>query len=201
MTSAQLPRPLRLVVGLGNPGRQYEHTRHNAGFWWVKSLAQELGVSLAFEKRFESEIGLARIADGPLRLLCPLTYMNRSGQAVAAVARYFGIAADEILVVHDELDLSPGTVRLKFNGGHAGHNGLRDIDEQLASRNYWRLRIGIGHPRRSATPEKPPADYVLEPPSAPERAAIEAAIKRSLAERERLLAGAFAAAMQVLHGS
>jgi PTH1 family peptidyl-tRNA hydrolase len=183
-------RPLRLVVGLGNPGPEYERTRHNAGFWWVEDLAHELGARFSVEKRFQAEMASARSAQGELRLLKPLTFMNLSGQAVGAVARFYGIEAAEILVAHDELDLAAGEIRLKFGGGHAGHNGLRDIDRHLGSRDYWRLRIGIGHPRGSATPQKPVADWVLERPRREEQDAIEAAIERALAARDLMLSGA-----------
>ncbi|MFN3629048.1 MAG: aminoacyl-tRNA hydrolase, partial [Casimicrobiaceae bacterium] len=147
-------RALRLVVGLGNPGPEYERTRHNAGFWWVEDLADALGAHFGVEKRFQAEVASARTGQGEIKLVKPLTFMNLSGQAVGALARFYGIEPAEILVAHDELDLTPGEVRLKFGGGHAGHNGLRDIDRHLNSRDYWRLRIGIGHPRHSATPLK-----------------------------------------------
>lgn len=183
-------RPLRLVVGLGNPGPEYERTRHNAGFWWVEDLAHELGARFNFEKRFQAEIASTRSDHGELRLIKPLTFMNLSGQAVGAVVRFYGIEPAEILVAHDELDLAAGEIRLKFGGGHAGHNGLRDIDRHLGSRDYWRLRIGIGHPRDSATPQKPVADWVLERPRREEQDAIEAAIERALAARDLMLSGA-----------
>ncbi len=189
--SAPPERALRLVVGLGNPGPEYERTRHNAGFWWVEDLAHELGARFSYEKRFQAEVASARTAMGDLKLVKPLTFMNLSGQAVGAVARFHGIEPAEILVAHDELDLAPGDVRLKFGGGHAGHNGLKDIDRHLSSRDYWRLRIGIGHPRDSATPQKPVADWVLERPRREEQDAIEAAIERALLARDLMLCGAF----------
>ena len=137
---------IKLLVGLGNPGPEYEHTRHNAGFWWVDAAARRLGARLAAERAFFGLAGRAGHAEGPVWLLEPQTYMNLSGKAVAALARFYKITPQEVLVVHDELDLPPGQMRLKFGGGHAGHNGLRDIHAQLGSPDYWRLRLGIGHP-------------------------------------------------------
>jgi len=203
MTSRNAPPvlPVRLVVGLGNPGAAYERTRHNAGFWWLEDLAHELGVTLAAEKRFFGEVASARTSAGEVRLLRPLTFMNLSGQAVGAVARFHGIAPEQILVAHDELDLPAGSLRLKFGGGHAGHNGLRDIDRHLNSRDYWRLRIGIGHPRDSAQMAKPVADWVLERPRADEQEAIESALQRAITVHPSLLAGDFVGAMQTLHAA
>jgi PTH1 family peptidyl-tRNA hydrolase len=168
---------IRLVAGLGNPGRGYAATRHNAGFWFVDALAQKLGVSLAPESRFAGEVGKA----GSLRLVKPSTYMNESGRSVGALAHFFDVAPDEILVVHDELDLKPGEAKMKLGGGVAGHNGLRDIQAALGSADFWRLRLGIGHPRDSALPQQDVVDYVLKPPRAEERTALEAAITRALA--------------------
>src|SRR5664279_5039024 len=137
---------IRLVVGLGNPGREYASTRHNAGFWFADALAAKLSALFGAEGKFASEVAKT----GDVRLAKPVTYMNLSGRAVTALARFFDIAPNEILVVHDELDLKPGEAKIKFAGGHAGHNGLRDIQAQLGSPEFWRLRIGIGHPRDSA---------------------------------------------------
>jgi peptidyl-tRNA hydrolase, PTH1 family len=135
---------LRLLVGLGNPGAEYEHTRHNAGFWWLDAAARRLGVTLRAERQYQ---GLAARASSPqVWLLQPMTYMNLSGQSVAALARFYKIAAEEILVVHDELDLMPGQARLKLGGSAAGHNGLKSIQAQLGTADFWRLRLGIGHP-------------------------------------------------------
>jgi PTH1 family peptidyl-tRNA hydrolase len=187
---------IRLVVGLGNPGREHEATRHNAGFWFVDALAARLSCALVAEGRFHGRV--ARAASD-LRLLAPGTYMNLSGRAVAALARFFGIAPAEILVAHDELDLPPGEAKLKFGGGTAGHNGLRDIDAQLGTTDFWRLRIGIGHPRDSAIPQQDVADYVLRPPPAPERALIVAAIERALDAWPAIAAGDYPRAMQLLH--
>ena len=164
---------LRLIVGLGNPGRDYEETRHNAGFWFCARLAQEWGVSLSFESRFHGILG--RSARN-VWLVLPQTFMNRSGQAVGALARFHRIDPAEILVVHDELDIPPGQLRLKFGGGMGGHNGLKDISSHLGTQDYWRLRIGIGHPGdRSEV-----VNYVLRPPRREEQAEIDSAIERAL---------------------
>ena len=187
---------IRLVVGLGNPGREHAATRHNAGFWFADALVARLGGSFASEGRFH---GLVARAGSDLRVLKPGTYMNLSGRAVAALARFFGIAGDEILVVHDELDLKPGEAKMKFGGGHAGHNGLRDITTALGSAEFWRLRLGIGHPRDSAIPQQEVVDYVLQPPRTDERIAIAAAIDRSLDAWAAIAAGDFERAMLALH--
>ncbi len=165
------PAP-RLIVGLGNPGRDYEETRHNAGFWFCARLAQDWRAALAHESRFHGLVG----RHGSRWMLLPQTYMNRSGQAVGALARFHRIAPNEILVVHDELDIPPGQLRLKFGGGMGGHNGLKDITAHLGTQDYWRLRIGIGHPGdRSEV-----ANFVLKPPRREEQAEIDAAIERAL---------------------
>jgi PTH1 family peptidyl-tRNA hydrolase len=164
----------RLVVGLGNPGAEYSETRHNAGFWFCERLAPRLGVNLARESRFHGLAGLAR-AEG-VWLLLPQTYMNRSGQAVGALARFHKIAPAEILVVHDELDIPPGQLRIKFGGGLGGHNGLKDISAHLGTQDYWRLRIGIGHPGD----RNEVVNYVLKPPRKEESAEIDAALDRAL---------------------
>ena len=137
---------IKLFVGLGNPGPQYEATRHNAGFWWVDGLAREWGASLKADKSFHGLVARTTRQGHGVWLLEPMTFMNLSGRAVAALARFYKIQPDEILVAHDELDLPPGQVKLKYGGGHAGHNGLRDIHAQLGTGDYWRLRLGIGHP-------------------------------------------------------
>lgn len=188
--------PIRLVVGLGNPGREYDATRHNAGFWWVDALAARLGAGFSGEAKFHGSLARGL---GDLRLLKPGTYMNLSGRAVGAVARFFAIAPGEILVAHDELDLPPGEVRVKFGGGTAGHNGLKDIAAQLGGPAFWRLRLGIGHPRDSAIPQQPVADYVLQPPPRDERVAIEDALARALDAWPLLAAGDAERAMMSLH--
>ncbi|MDR1530199.1 MAG: aminoacyl-tRNA hydrolase [Burkholderiales bacterium] len=188
----------RLIVGLGNIGRDYEATRHNVGFWWVDALAQSLGARFSQEAKFFGEI--AKVNHG-LRLIKPTTYMNLSGRSVTATAHFFAIAPEEILVVHDDLDLAPGVVRLKQGGGFAGHNGLRDIATQLGDANFWRLRFGIGHPRDSETPRQPVADYVLKSPPLDELRAIENAIRRALDAWSFLEKGNTADAMQSLHAA
>jgi PTH1 family peptidyl-tRNA hydrolase len=187
---------IRLVAGLGNPGREHAATRHNAGFWFADALASRLGVAFVTEGRFHGQVAKA---GADLRLLKPATYMNLSGRSVSGVARFFGIAADGILAVHDELDLPAGEAKMKFGGGTAGHNGLRDIAAQLGTPDFWRLRIGIGHPRDSAIPQQDVADYVLAPPAGGERAAIAAAIDRSLDAWPAIAAGDFERAMLLLH--
>jgi PTH1 family peptidyl-tRNA hydrolase len=188
--------PIRLVVGLGNPGREHEATRHNAGFWYADALAARLGASFTGEAKFHGRVARAV---GDLRLLKPGTYMNLSGRAVAALAQFFAIAPGEILVVHDELDLPPGEVKMKFGGGHAGHNGLRDIVAKLGTADFWRLRLGIGHPRDSAIPQQDVADYVLQPPRNNESGAIANAIDRALDAWPQIAAGDFERAMMALH--
>ena len=185
----------RLIVGLGNPGPEYEATRHNVGFWFVDQLADKLKVSLAPQGKFYGRAGRA----GELWLLQPTTFMNRSGQAVAALANFYKIAPDEILVVHDELDLPPGGIRLKQGGGNGGHNGLKDIQARLGTPDFWRLRLGIGHPRTLGLAQQV-ADFVLHQPRKEELPDIEHALARCLLAWPRLSAGDFAGAQQQLHG-
>jgi PTH1 family peptidyl-tRNA hydrolase len=185
----------RLVVGLGNPGREHDATRHNAGFWFADALARKLGASFANESKFVGQVARA----GELRLLKPMTYMNVSGRSVSALARFFAVAPEQMLVVHDELDLKPGEAKLKFGGGFAGHNGLRDIVAQLGTADFWRLRIGIGHPRDSEFPQQQVVDYVLRPPRGDERSAIVASIDRALDTWPTIAAGEFERAMTALH--
>ena len=188
---------MKLVVGLGNPGKKYERTRHNAGFWWVERLAQGLKAVFRSESKFHGRI--AKLAQPEIWLLLPATYMNESGRAVAATASFYKIVPQEILVVHDELDLPPGSVKLKLGGGLSGHNGLKDIAEGLGSRDFWRLRIGIGHPRDSALPQQAVVDYVLKPPRPEELSAIDAALDRALDAWPDLARGDMERAMQDLH--
>jgi peptidyl-tRNA hydrolase, PTH1 family len=188
--------PIRLVAGLGNPGREHAATRHNAGFWFADALASQFGAAFVNEGRFHGQVAKA---SGDLRLLKPGTYMNLSGRSVAGLARFFAIAPEDVLVVHDELDLPPGDVKMKFGGGTAGHNGLRDIATQFGTPAFWRLRIGIGHPRDSAIPQQDVADYVLAPPAAGDLAAIRTAIDRGLEAWPAIAAGDFERAMLVLH--
>lgn len=186
---------IRLVAGLGNPGKSYERTRHNAGFWFVEALAAKLGVSFAAQSRFAAEVARA----GEVRLAKPATWMNESGRSVGALARFLAIEPGEILVVHDELDLPAGTVKLKLGGGVAGHNGLKDIRAHLATAEFWRLRLGIGHPRDSELPQQQVVDYVLKPPRADERDAIGRAIDRALDAWPDIAAGDMERAMMRLH--
>ena len=189
---------IRLIVGLGNPGPEHEHDRHNAGFWLVDALARSQGVSLAREAKFFGLVGRARIGTDAVFLLEPTTWMNRSGQAVAALANFYRIAPTEILVAHDELDLLPGQAKLKLGGGHAGHNGLRDIQARLGSADFWRLRLGIGHPR-SLQLEQEVVDFVLHRPGREHRRQIDESIDRALDAIALLVAGDPAAAMHRLH--
>ena len=186
---------IKLLVGLGNPGPEYEATRHNAGFWWVDAAARQLGARLAAERAYFGLVGRVNRPAGPVWLLQPQAYMNLSGKSVAALARFFKITPQEILVVHDELDLLPGQMKLKQGGGHAGHNGLRDIHAQLGSADYWRLRLGIGHPGVKAEV----ADYVLRKPPADQREAIERAIEESLKHLDAMLSGQMQQAVMKLH--
>jgi PTH1 family peptidyl-tRNA hydrolase len=190
-----MSNPIRLVAGLGNPGREYARTRHNAGFWFVDELARKVGASFAMESKFAGEVAKA----GDVRLVKPTTFMNLSGRSVAALARFFSIAADEILVVHDELDLKPGEAKMKLGGGVAGHNGLKDIRAQLGTPDFWRLRVGIGHPRDSELTEQQVVDYVLKPPRGDELAAIETALGKSLDAWPDIAKGDMEKAMMYLH--
>lgn len=182
----------RLIVGLGNPGAEYDDTRHNAGFWLCERLAAKLGADLKRESRFH---GLAGRTRDQVWLLLPQTFMNRSGQAVAALARFYRIAPDEMLVLHDELDLAPGALRLKFGGGLGGHNGLKDIAAHLGTQDFWRLRIGIGHPGD----RNEVVDYVLKRPRAEERRLIDESLDRALDAWPMLAGGDYAVAMQKIN--
>ena len=190
---------IRLIVGLGNPGPEYEQTRHNAGFWLVDNLANGIArCTLARESRFNAFAAKTAIDGHEVWLLEPQTFMNRSGQSVGALARFYKIGADELLVVHDELDLAPGIARLKKGGSSGGHNGLKDITAAMATQDYWRLRIGIGHPRTQGSPQ-PVADYVLHRPRKEEQPLLDAAIANSLAILPMLCDGKFEAATMQLH--
>lgn len=186
---------IRLLVGLGNPGPEYEATRHNAGFWWIDEVARKLGATLVPERSYFGLVARVNRPEGPVWLLEPMTFMNLSGKAVASLARFFKLAPDEILVAHDELDLQPGQMKLKLGGSHAGHNGLKDIHAQLGSADYWRLRLGIGHPGVKAEV----INYVLRKPSPEHREAIEKAIDQSLAALDLILAGDMERAMMKVH--
>ena len=189
---------IRLIVGLGNIGAEHEDTRHNAGFWFVDALARSAGVSLHREAKFFGATAKAALHGGQVWLLEPHTYMNRSGQAVAALAGFYRIAPEEILVVHDELDLLPGQSKMKKGGGHAGHNGLKDIQARLGTPEFWRLRLGIGHPRTLQLNQQV-VDFVLHPPRREERAAIDAEIDRAQAIIADCVAGRMEAAVLKLH--
>ncbi len=185
---------IRLVVGLGNPGASHATTRHNAGFWVVERYAETHGIALRAERGFHGIVG----RDGPRWLLMPDTFMNRSGLAVGALARFYKILPDEILVAHDEIDLLPGAIKLKLGGGTAGHNGLRDIAAVLGTPDFWRMRIGVGHPRTLQL-QQPVVDFVLHPPRRDEQKVIDEAIERGLDVLPRLFEGQTEAAMMALH--
>jgi PTH1 family peptidyl-tRNA hydrolase len=186
---------IRLLVGLGNPGAEYEATRHNAGFWFIDEVARALKVSLVPERSYFGLAARANTSHGPVWLLEPMTYMNASGKSVAALARFFKIAPQEILVAHDELDIPPGQVKMKLGGSHAGHNGLKDIHAQLGSADYWRLRLGIGHPGVKAEV----VNYVLKKPSAEHREAIDKSIEQAMSALDLMLAGEMERAMMKVH--
>jgi PTH1 family peptidyl-tRNA hydrolase len=189
--------PIRLIAGLGNPGREHERDRHNVGFWLVDRLARAEGASLRKEARYHGLVAKLPGPHGDVWLVEPQTYMNLSGRAIGALARFYKIAPEDVLVVHDELDFLPGVVKLKLGGGAAGHNGLKDTIAQLGGQNFWRLRLGIGHPGDRDLV----ADYVLSSPAPVDRDAIDGAIDRSLAIIPELLDGRMEIAMQKLHST
>ena len=190
---------IRLIVGLGNPGPEYEQTRHNAGFWLVDNLANSLpGCRLQRESRFNALVAKTTVGGNELWLLEPQTFMNRSGQSVGALARFYKINPDEVLVVHDELDLMPGVAKLKKGGSSGGHNGLKDITAALGTQEYWRLRLGIGHPR-SLNLQQQVADFVLHRPRREDQELIEQAIDKSLLVMPQIVDGKFEAATMKLH--
>jgi PTH1 family peptidyl-tRNA hydrolase len=188
---------MKLVVGLGNPGAKYEATRHNAGFWWLDAIARASRAEFRREARFSGEV--ARVPASDLWLLKPSTFMNESGRAVGAFATFHRIDAAEVLVAHDELDLPPGGIKLKFGGGLSGHNGLRDIAPALGTQDFWRLRIGIGHPRDVAASQQEVVDYVLHAPRAEERKAIDTALDKAMDIWPLVTAHDMQAAMLKLH--
>ncbi len=185
---------IKLIVGLGNPGREYANTRHNAGFWWVTECAEMMRIALKPEPRFFAVAGRA-MGDEGLHLLMPQTFMNLSGKSVAALMRFYKIPVEALLVVHDELDLQPGEARLKKAGGHGGHNGLKDIAAQLGTLDFWRLRLGIGHPGHKSEV----SNYVLNAPKSDELGEIESAVMRSFHVLPEILRGDLSAAMLKLH--
>ncbi len=187
--------PIRLIAGLGNPGREYESTRHNAGFWWVDELARTGHFNFKSEAKFHGLAARGQLQGHEVVLLKPQTFMNLSGRAVGAVAKFYKILPAEILVVHDELDLAPGIARLKMGGGHGGHNGLKDIIANLGTKDFWRLRLGVGHPgERSEV-----VSYVLNDPRREERELIEEAMQHSLHVAHLVVEGKPEAAMLKLH--
>lgn len=185
----------RLIVGLGNPGPEYEQTRHNAGFWLVDQLATN---GLQRDKNFNALVAKTRLAGEDVWLLQPQTFMNRSGQSVGAICRFYKITPDQVLVVHDELDILPGIAKLKLGGSSGGHNGLKDITAALGTQDYWRLRIGIGHPR-SLNLQQGVADFVLHRPRKEEQPLIDESIAKSLEIIPMLVEGKFSAATMQLH--
>lgn len=184
---------IRLVVGLGNPGKEYERTRHNAGFWLVERFAASSGAHFRKDPKYQALV--ARHETSGAWLLLPQSFMNASGRAVQMLAGFFKMKPEEILVVHDELDFQPGIVRLKQGGGIAGHNGLKDISQRLATHDYWRLRLGVGRP----PPGTEGGDYVLQKPSPEDRAAIDSAIDKALGLLPLMLSGDLQGAMNKLH--
>jgi peptidyl-tRNA hydrolase, PTH1 family len=187
--------PIRLVVGLGNPGDKYASTRHNAGFHWLTQLADSLRVSFRLETKFHGLCAHVVQTGTEIWLLEPQTYMNASGLSVAAMCRFYKISPEQILIVHDELDLEPGIIKLKSGGGAGGHNGLKSIIAHLSSQVFWRLRIGVGHPGNKDAV----VDYVLHPPRKEEAALIDRAIDHSMQVWPLIAAGNLAAAMHQLH--
>ena len=187
--------PVQLIVGLGNPGPNYTATRHNAGFWFIEALARQVDVSLRAERKFQGWVGRWHRAQGDVHLLCPTTYMNHSGRALAALIQFYRIEPAAILVVHDEIDLAAGEVRLKSGGGHGGHNGLRDIIAALGTRDFLRLRLGVGHPGHADQV----VSYVLHAPARAEREAIDTGIDQGLAVIPLVTTGAWERAQQQLH--
>ena len=191
------PKAIRLIVGLVNPGSEYSRTRHNAGFWFVDAVARHAGSFFHEERKFQGEVCKTRIEGNVVWLLKPSTYMNRSGDAVVALALYYKITPDEILVVHDELDLPPGCMKIKQGGGNAGHNGLKDISAKLSTPNFWRLRLGTGHPRTLGFAQQV-ADFVLSAPSSEHESAIETCIDAAIKEIDGIANGDFASVTRKL---
>ncbi|MEE8388122.1 MAG: aminoacyl-tRNA hydrolase [Acidiferrobacterales bacterium] len=187
---------ISLIVGLGNPGKTYAATRHNAGFRFIEALLRAAGGSLKAEKRFAGDAGRVELAGRDVWVLKPSTFMNGSGEAVARLSRFYKIVPEHILVIHDEIDLPPGTVRLKSGGGHGGHNGLRDIINKIGSKEFMRLRIGIGHPGTAPQVES----YVLKKASQAEQQQTNAAIGAALIQVDEIICGNYGQVMNDLHG-
>jgi PTH1 family peptidyl-tRNA hydrolase len=188
---------IKLFVGLGNPGPEYEATRHNAGFWWIDEVARALKVPLVMDKSYYGLVARTTVNGQTVWLLEPQTFMNLSGKSVAALARFFKIQPQEILVAHDELDIAPGEAKIKLGGSHAGHNGLRDIHAQLGTGDYWRLRLGVGHPGIKSEV----VHWVLKKPSLDHRIAIDQTIDRALKALPHFLAGEMDKATMLVHTS
>jgi len=187
---------IKLIIGLRNPGKQYESTRHNAGGWFAERLADDSQVEFKLEKKLQSEVVAVDIGEHSVRLMMPTTFMNHSGQSVQAVSQYYQIKPSEMLVVHDDLDLQPGRVKVKTGGGHGGHNGLRNIVQQLGTESFHRLRIGIGHPGHKELV----VNYVLSKPSQHDKQQILFSIERSIDALPTILDGDMVNAMNVLNG-
>ena len=188
---------IQLIVGLGNIGQEYAQTRHNAGWWMLDELAATWGASFRADNKYYAEVAKANTPQGEVWLMKPSTYMNKSGQAVGALANFFKIPVSDLLVLHDELDIPPGHVRLKKGGGNGGHNGLKDIQAKMGSADFWRVRLGIGHPGdRNLV-----SGFVLNKPSRDDREAIDDAIWRTRCEINDILSGDMEAAMRVLHSN
>jgi PTH1 family peptidyl-tRNA hydrolase len=188
---------ISMMVGLGNPGPEYEQTRHNAGFWWADAVARQIKANWVVDKNHQALVARTAVNGQTLWLLKPQTFMNLSGRSVAGLARFYKIEPAAILVAHDELDIAAGEAKLKFGGGHAGHNGLRDIHAQLGSGDYWRLRLGIGRPSERADV----LNWVLKKPPLDQRIAVEQAVERGLTALPALLAGDTAQATLLVHTS
>ncbi len=188
---------IKLFVGLGNPGPDYELTRHNAGFWWIDEVARTLKAPLVMDKSYHGLVARTSVNGQTVWLLKPQTFMNLCGKSVAALARFFKIEPQEILVAHDELDIVPGEAKLKLGGSHAGHNGLRDIHAQLGTDSYWRLRLGVGHPGVKSDV----VNWVLKKPSLDHHVAIDQSIDRALKALPHLLAGEMDKATMLVHTS
>lgn len=186
---------IKLIVGLGNPGAEYLLTRHNAGFWFVQHLAQQFNIALSPDKKFHGVTGRGQIFGSDVRLLLPLTFMNKSGQSVVPMVKYYGIDNDELLIAHDELDLSPGVIKLKTGGGHGGHNGLRDITPHIGN-DFHRLRIGIGHPGHKSKV----SGHVLSKASNDDQAMIDSALSAAFDALPLLLAGDIERARSQING-
>lgn len=186
---------LQVIVGLGNPGNQYEPTRHNAGFWFVDAIAAQQGARFAKEAKFKGELAKVNIDGQSVWLLKPTTFMNRSGDAVRALKEFYKIPLEDILVVHDELDLLPGTARLKKGGGHGGHNGLRSIIANCGGADFWRLRLGIGHPGH----RDQVSSFVLHKASQEEQTRIEDSLNSALGVISLAVTGDMPRAMNELH--